>query len=99
MRHWEHSVSQWILGIFIIVWQVPETWQLGARHILVCVITFSGTQPPLDWPTHGEIRLEQVSVRYDESLPAVLKDITVYVRPGEKVGFFFWISWNEALVC
>ena len=51
----------------------------------------SGSPPPHGWPSRGEIRIEQVSVRYAENLPAVLKDITVYVRPGEKVSIY--LSW------
>ncbi|XP_072031468.1 ATP-binding cassette sub-family C member 9-like [Amphiura filiformis] len=47
---------------------------------------YGGKEPPSDWPSRGAIQIEHVSVRYDESLPPVLQDVTVYVQPGEKVG-------------
>ncbi|XP_072031469.1 ATP-binding cassette sub-family C member 9-like [Amphiura filiformis] len=47
---------------------------------------YEGKKPPSDWPSRGAIQIEHVSVRYDESLPPVLQDVTVCVQPGEKVG-------------
>lgn len=38
------------------------------------------------WPNAGEIVLDQVSLSYDENLPDVLKKISLYINPGEKVG-------------
>jgi len=46
--------------------------------------------PPLPtsevWPTQGEIRFEQVSVRYAEGLPLVLNSCELLVPAGQKVG-------------
>ncbi|XP_072031474.1 ATP-binding cassette sub-family C member 9-like [Amphiura filiformis] len=47
---------------------------------------YGGKEPPFNWPSRGAIQIEHVSVRYDESLPPVLQDVTVSVQPGEKVG-------------
>ncbi|XP_072031466.1 ATP-binding cassette sub-family C member 9-like isoform X2 [Amphiura filiformis] len=47
---------------------------------------YGGKEPPSDWPSRGAIQIEHVSVRYDETLPPVLQDVTVSVQPGEKVG-------------
>ncbi|KAF9061129.1 P-loop containing nucleoside triphosphate hydrolase protein [Rhodocollybia butyracea] len=39
-----------------------------------------------DWPAHGEIRFENVEMKYREGLPSILKDVSFHVKPGEKVG-------------
>ena len=39
-----------------------------------------------DWPERGSIRFEDVSFRYDSSLPYVYKDLSMSIKPGEKVG-------------
>nr|UOU03341.1 ATP-binding cassette subfamily C4-1-2 [Brachionus rubens] len=41
---------------------------------------------PINWPTRGEITFENVSLKYDENLPSVLKGISLNIKPGEKVG-------------
>ena len=38
------------------------------------------------WPQNGEITLKDVSLSYDKNLPDVLKNISLNIRPGEKVG-------------
>lgn len=37
------------------------------------------------WPSKGEIELQNLSVRYRDNLPLVLKGITVHIKAGEKV--------------
>jgi ABC-type multidrug transport system fused ATPase/permease subunit len=48
-------------------------------------------QPPLDpevpWPTHGELRFEDVTARYDSHLPDVLKSVSFHIPAGSKTGF------------
>lgn len=39
-----------------------------------------------DWPSEGELRFEQVCLRYREGLPLVLHSISFHVRGGQKVG-------------
>ncbi|KAG0344501.1 hypothetical protein BG004_004438 [Podila humilis] len=41
---------------------------------------------PESWPQHGQIVFEHYSTRYREGLDLVLKDISVTVNGGEKVG-------------
>uniref|UniRef100_A0A8C7WMY1 ATP-binding cassette, sub-family C (CFTR/MRP), member 8 n=1 Tax=Oryzias sinensis TaxID=183150 RepID=A0A8C7WMY1_9TELE len=41
---------------------------------------------PDGWPRHGEIKIQNLSVRYDASLKPVLKNVNVHVSPGQKVG-------------
>ena len=43
-------------------------------------------KPSNDWPQKGRIEFENVSLRYDEHLPRAIKDLSLEIRPGEKVG-------------
>lgn len=43
-------------------------------------------QPPDGWPTTGDISLENVSLNYYDGGPQVLKDISVKIPDGQKVG-------------
>mmetsp|Transcript_20744 Transcript_20744/g.29812 ORF Transcript_20744/g.29812 Transcript_20744/m.29812 type:complete len:1497 (+) Transcript_20744:45-4535(+) len=38
------------------------------------------------WPTEGELKLTNVSMRYRPDLPLVLAGVTVHIKPREKVG-------------
>eukprot|EP00127_Corallochytrium_limacisporum_P002349 Clim_evm2s111 gene=Clim_evmTU2s111 len=38
------------------------------------------------WPKKGELVLDHVWMRYKESLPHVLKDINLTIKPGENIG-------------
>ncbi|KAG2693442.1 hypothetical protein I3760_08G097700 [Carya illinoinensis] len=42
--------------------------------------------PPLNWPTHGKVDLKNLQVRYRPNTPLVLKDITLSIQGGEKIG-------------
>ncbi|KAG2022883.1 ATP-binding cassette transporter [Coprinopsis cinerea AmutBmut pab1-1] len=44
-------------------------------------------RPPAYWPsTSGDLRVENLVVKYEEHLPAVLKEISFTINPGEKIG-------------
>ena len=43
-------------------------------------------KPPEDWPSKGELRMEDVAFRYSPELPMVLKNLNFSVKPSEKVG-------------
>ncbi|KAL3882083.1 hypothetical protein ACJMK2_028455 [Sinanodonta woodiana] len=43
-------------------------------------------RPPPSWPSEGKVEFMSYSTRYREGLDLILKDITVSVKPGEKVG-------------
>ncbi|XP_078481138.1 multidrug resistance-associated protein 1-like [Ciona intestinalis] len=49
-------------------------------------LTIESTRPPSNWPTRGEIKFEHYSTRYREGLDLVVKDISVNILGGEKVG-------------
>ncbi|XP_071188125.1 ATP-binding cassette sub-family C member 9-like isoform X3 [Salvelinus alpinus] len=44
------------------------------------------SQVPEDWPQHGEIKIQDLCVRYDPLLKPVLKHVNAYINPGQKVG-------------
>ncbi|XP_072399315.1 ATP-binding cassette sub-family C member 4-like isoform X2 [Diabrotica undecimpunctata] len=47
------------------------------------------TKPPIipaNWPEYGEIEFKNVFLKYDETDPYVLIDLSFLVKPGEKVG-------------
>ena len=43
-------------------------------------------EPPANWPKEGSVDVENVSVRYRDGLPLVLKNVSFRVEPQEKVG-------------
>lgn len=44
------------------------------------------TEPRASWPEHGEIDVQDVSLRYAPELPRVIKNITFHVEPNTKIG-------------
>jgi ATP-binding cassette subfamily C (CFTR/MRP) protein 4 len=43
-------------------------------------------KPSKGWPPKGEVTFEKLTLRYSPSTPAVLKEISFTILPGEKVG-------------
>lgn len=43
------------------------------------------SQVPDGWPRDGEIKIQNLSVRYDATLKPVLKNVNAHISPGEKV--------------
>lgn len=44
------------------------------------------SKPPMDWPEHGCIQFKNVSLRYREGLPLVLKNLNIATKSYEKIG-------------
>ncbi|KAM9352588.1 ATP-binding cassette sub-family C member 8 isoform 3-T3 [Symphorus nematophorus] len=44
------------------------------------------SQVPEGWPQQGEIKIQNLSVRYDTTLKPVLKNVNAHISPGQKVG-------------
>lgn len=42
--------------------------------------------PSPDWPTHGNVEIKDLKVRYRPNTPLVLKGLTFSIRGGEKIG-------------
>ncbi|XP_071504808.1 ATP-binding cassette sub-family C member 9-like [Diadema antillarum] len=47
---------------------------------------YEGLEPPPNWPHRGQISVDSISVRYASDLDPVLRDVSVNIRAGEKVG-------------
>ncbi|XP_078230310.1 ATP-binding cassette sub-family C member 3 isoform X3 [Callithrix jacchus] len=45
-----------------------------------------GSRPPKGWPRRGEVEFRNYSVRYRPGLDLVLRDLSLHVHAGEKVG-------------
>ncbi|XP_077565514.1 ATP-binding cassette sub-family C member 9 isoform X2 [Stigmatopora nigra] len=48
--------------------------------------SMDSSQVPETWPKDGEIKIQDLCVRYDPTLKAVLKHVNAFIRPGQKVG-------------
>uniref|UniRef100_A0A4W6D0G1 ATP-binding cassette, sub-family C (CFTR/MRP), member 9 n=1 Tax=Lates calcarifer TaxID=8187 RepID=A0A4W6D0G1_LATCA len=44
------------------------------------------SQVPENWPHNGEIKIQDLCVRYDPMLKPVLKHVNAYIKPSQKVG-------------
>lgn len=60
--------------------------------MILCVCGSAVSQVPDGWPQHGEIKIQNLSVRYDTTLKPVLKNVNAHVNPGQKVT-------NEGSLC
>jgi ABC-type multidrug transport system fused ATPase/permease subunit len=43
-------------------------------------------KPPPEWPSSGQITLDNIVLRYRPGLPAVLKNLSLNIKGGEKIG-------------
>ena len=48
-----------------------------------------GTSPSPNWPEKGEIRIDNISARYAKDLDAVLMNVSVHLKAGEKVRYMY----------
>lgn len=44
------------------------------------------SRPPVSWPAHGEVEFRNYSARYREGLDLVLKNVSLDIKPHEKIG-------------
>lgn len=55
-------------------------------HCTDVSMSFSAvSQVPDGWPRQGEIKIQNLSVRYDATLKPVLKNVNAHISPGQKV--------------
>ncbi|CAN0521528.1 unnamed protein product [Scytosiphon promiscuus] len=45
-----------------------------------------GCRPKANWPAKGSIEIRNMSMRYRDDLPRVLKDLTLSISGGSRVG-------------
>jgi ATP-binding cassette subfamily C (CFTR/MRP) protein 3 len=62
--------------------RIREYAQLPSEPPLV----LAHSRPPPGWPATGAVTFEAVSMRYRPGLPLVLRDVSLHIRGGEKVG-------------
>ena len=43
-------------------------------------------KPPPSWPQRGEVVMKDVTMRYRDGLPKVLKGLSLHIRGGERIG-------------
>ncbi|KAM7367319.1 hypothetical protein PAMP_015230 [Pampus punctatissimus] len=48
--------------------------------------SMDASQVPENWPQDGEIKIQDLCVRYDPMLKPVLKHVNAFIKPGQKVG-------------
>ncbi|XP_041744535.1 ATP-binding cassette sub-family C member 3 isoform X1 [Coregonus clupeaformis] len=92
------SVSYALLVTMSLNWMVRMTSDLESNIVAVeRVKEYSETKteapwevedkkPSPDWPSQGKVEFRDYSVRYREGLDLVLKNLTLSVRGGEKIG-------------
>ncbi|CAF1436131.1 unnamed protein product [Rotaria sordida] len=56
-------------------------------------------KPSPHWPTNGSIQINELSMRYRENLQLVLKDVTVNVEDGEKIGIIGRTGSGKTSLC
>ncbi|KAI8853708.1 P-loop containing nucleoside triphosphate hydrolase protein [Chytridium lagenaria] len=55
-------------------------WETEAAEVI------EATRPPKEWPVNGAIELKDMSLKYQEDLPLVLKNVTLAIKSHEKIG-------------
>ena len=45
-----------------------------------------GHRPPPEWPSRGEIKVNNLIMKYAPEYSPVLKDVSFHIKPSEKVG-------------
>ena len=63
-----------------------KTEKLNKEEELLLATAKNREPLPKSWPQFGAIRFEDVSFTYDSSLPYVFKNLSMSIRPGEKIG-------------
>ena len=43
-------------------------------------------RPPPEWPFQGEVKVNNLIMKYAPDNPPVLKDLSFHIKPSEKVG-------------
>lgn len=65
---------------------VERVWEYGVSIPQEAPHIITEKQPPSNWPASGEIEFQDVSLRYRDNMPNVLKNLTFTAAPNEKIG-------------
>lgn len=76
-----------------------KKWPFDSMFCFIVTIPDS-SQVPKDWPQEGEIKIENLCVRYENNLKPVLKHVKAYIKPGQKVLYnCIWSSfWSRSFL-
>ncbi|KAK6465616.1 hypothetical protein DFJ63DRAFT_25619 [Scheffersomyces coipomensis] len=82
-----------MLSSIISMWASIETMTVSLERIIeYCYLkseaaeVIEDNRPPLSWPAEGSISFKSYSTKYRENLDPVLKNLSLDIKPGEKVG-------------
>ena len=81
--NWIVRVASWLESNMIAVERVREYTNVKSEAEWK---SSSNNRPSIDWPTQGKIQFMNYSTKYRPELELVLKDFTVTIEGGEKVG-------------
>ncbi|CAF4075111.1 unnamed protein product, partial [Rotaria sordida] len=56
-------------------------------------------KPSSHWPTNGNIQIMNLSIRYRDNLPLVLKDFSINIQSGEKIGIIGRTGSGKSSLC
>ncbi|CAF0999654.1 unnamed protein product [Rotaria sordida] len=56
-------------------------------------------KPSSHWPTNGHIQIMNLSIRYRDNLPLVLKDFSINIQSGEKIGIIGRTGSGKSSLC
>ncbi|CAF3222819.1 unnamed protein product, partial [Rotaria sp. Silwood2] len=57
------------------------------------------TKPSPHWPTNGNIQIRDLSIRYRENLQLVVKDFSINIQSGEKIGIIGRTGSGKSSLC
>ncbi|XP_070543487.1 ATP-binding cassette sub-family C member 8-like [Ptychodera flava] len=77
--NWLHSKSGEVILYIKSVQRIEEYSNLNQEN-------YQGISPTDNWPSEGDIKFQNISVRYADHLDAVLRHITLHVESGQKIG-------------
>ncbi|OJJ66267.1 hypothetical protein ASPBRDRAFT_189063 [Aspergillus brasiliensis CBS 101740] len=81
------------LSELVVVWSLTETSLSALARVRDFVEETESeekdgetTSPPTAWPQHGAVEFHDFAAAYSSSAPLVLRDISLTIQPGEKIG-------------
>jgi ABC-type multidrug transport system fused ATPase/permease subunit len=80
------SSMNWAIRSISMVENSLTSFERIERYSSTTPERFEGIAAPPDWPTRGEIRFQELSVRYRPQLPLALKGLTFSIPAGSRVG-------------
>ncbi|KAJ8047248.1 ATP-binding cassette sub-family C member 9 [Holothuria leucospilota] len=80
-----YFLSQWVRAVSRLELSMNSVERIKS-YCNVATERYDGIHPGKLWPSEGSVHLRSVHVRYAQHLDAVLKDVTLQIIGGQKVG-------------